>query len=217
RHRPPLPEVTALMPETPQPAGRQQTLLDLPGGERPAQRRPDVVVLGLEEVEPALGLPPDELRLRLPGPLRDDREQAVLACLELAGLGEALEAVLPDDLEHAEARFLVARVGAPDEALVDERAVGLEHVDTERPIRVAAGLRVLEPPAAGEHREPPEVRLLERVQEVVAPGDRATECLLPLRQVSRAAREEAERLLQAAGDRGRAEEADPGRRQLDCQ
>src|SRR2546428_3060263 len=104
------------MPEPPQPAGRQQTLLDAPGGERPAQRRPDVVVLGLEEVEPALGLPPDELRLRLPGPLRDDREQAVLACLQLARPGEALQAVLPAYPEHAGARVLVARVGAPDEA-----------------------------------------------------------------------------------------------------
>ena len=70
---------------------------------------------------------------------RKDREMAVVAGSEFAGLLEALQAVFPDHLEHAEPWLLAGRVGPAHEALVDERSERTQDVDSQGAIRVADG------------------------------------------------------------------------------
>ena len=88
-----------------------------------------------------------------------------------------------------------------DEALVRQ---GLEPVDDQQvqaAVRVDDVLGALDIPAAAEDRTPSEDRLLVRRQEVVAPGDRATQRPLALGQVARAAGEEVEARRQPLEDR----------------
>ena len=55
------------------------------------------------------------------------------------------------------------------------------------------------------------------LEEIVAPRDRVAQCLLPLRQVARPAREQGQPEIQPVEQRLRREQLDPGRRQLDRQ
>ena len=71
--------------------------------------------------------------------------------------------------------------------------------------------------AAGEDRQAVEQALGAVVEEVVAPGDRGAQGLLPLGQVAGARREQVELVPQPGQDRVRRQELDPGRRQLDRQ
>ena len=102
---------------------------------------------------------------------------------------------LVDRVELAEPGRALDLLG-PDEALVGQRHDPVEHVDPDLSGRAADRLRGVELPAADEGCEPPEQPLLALVQQVVAPGDRAAERLLPLRQVPRARGQDPELTLQ---------------------
>ena len=93
-------------------------------------------------------------------------------------------------------------VTAAKQALVEQR---LQHVG----VRAGDLLRGLEAAAAGEHAQPPKQCLLVGVKEVVAPGDRRAQRLLPrihptscLEQVE-ALGEPVEELRRAEDDRAR--------------
>ena len=90
----------------------------------------------------------------------------------------------------------------PDEALVGEGHQPVEDLDADlrRPVRRRASAR-LELAAADEHGEPREQPPLALVEQVVAPGDRAAQRLLALRQVARAGRQDAELVLEPLEDR----------------
>src|ERR1019366_6585054 len=62
-------------------------------------------------------------------------------CLRLTAVAEALQAVLPDSLEHPETRFIVAFVGLLDQALVNQRGHHIEDFGPEIIARVAYGFR----------------------------------------------------------------------------
>ena len=132
------------------------------------------------------------------GELDADTGVAGLQLRALAALVEPLEGVLAQERVEAEAGLdLLDRAPSgrscrrrrldPDEALVGERFEAVSDVDPE----VAVGVRdgqaasAVQPPAktAEPREEPPLVRR----QQVVAPGDRAAQRPLPLRQVARPA------------------------------
>ena len=93
--------------------------------------------------------------------------------VELARLGEPLERVLADRLEHAEARLAVGALALADEALVDERGDAVEHLAELEPERLAATVSAVSSDAAAdEDAEAREQRLLAVVEQVVAPVDR---------------------------------------------
>jgi len=133
----------------------------------------------IEAIEPVLLSGTHQLRLRIEG----QRQEVILVPpadrVGLVALGELLEPVLPDRLEHLEARL--ALVGREDaqEALVDEGRQAVDDVDAEFAVRVADRGGAFDRRAADEDREAPEERALGLVEEVVAPVDRAAKGPLP--------------------------------------
>src|SRR5919197_5158399 len=83
--------------------------------------------------------------------------------VDLARARQALEGVLPDDLEHREPRLAVG-LPLPHQALVDERCKSLE----DAAVTAADGLGRLESAAPGEDAEPGEELLRIRLEQVVA-------------------------------------------------
>ncbi len=166
-----------------------------------------------QQVEPSRLLRAGQLAARASDELTEERRMRhPRLAVVLRGLRQALRGVIADRLQHEEPRLAVIRLDLPHEALVHERSHAVEGVE------VAAGgdrLRRLEREPAAEHREPAEEPLLGFVEQVVAPGDRAAERLLALREVARAAREQLERLPQARQDRLGLEELHARRRELD--
>src|SRR5207253_1978420 len=154
---------------------------------RPAEGRADVVVLLLEAVEPGRVLL-EEVRLRRLGHRDELPRVAAKDLLFLSALGETLGRELADRLEHPIPRPLPREDVHAYQALIDQRLDAVEDVDVEP--GAAHLLRRAERPAPGEDGEPREEALLRRIEEVVAPLDRAGERPLTIRRVPRAAREE---------------------------
>src|ERR687898_220530 len=102
-------------------------------------------------------------------------------------LQEPLAGVLVDGLEHREAGVAAALLLLPDEALVQERFGAFEGI-----LDGADLLHRTQGAAAGEHCEAGEERPFAFFQQRVAPVYGATQRLLPLWQVTRAARQELE-------------------------
>ena len=123
-HRQSLAEVPSLVPVPPRPAGRHEPGLERAGLERPAQRRPQVVLLELDAVEPHLRVRADQLRLGGLDEPGDPVEVAIADRRDLARLGEPLEGELADRLRASGSAARRRRLDAPDEALVDERRSG---------------------------------------------------------------------------------------------
>ena len=110
--------------------------------------------------------------------------------LGVRALGQTLEAVLADRLQHLEARLAVERSNLPQEALVDERSQRVEHVDAQLAVRIADGDGAVDRAAADEDGEPAEERAFRRVEQVMAPGDRPAKRALSLGNVAGSARQE---------------------------
>ena len=108
-----------------------------------------------------------------------------------------------------------ARALADDEGAVDEPRKHVDHVgdrcSTGRPDR----LRGLEVERAGKRGEPAEERALVRLEEVVAPGDRRFERLLPGSRRPASADEQPEAVGQSLDELVEAERAEPDSGQLD--
>ena len=134
----------------------------------------------LEPLEPD-GLPgPDQLGLGGLGELDVAAEVTVACVLELAALGEPLERVLANRLEHLEPRLALGALGLADEPVVDERGDAVQHLAELEPERRSGdGLGGLERGPADEDAEAREERLALVVEQVVAPLDRVAERLLP--------------------------------------
>ena len=97
------------------------------------------------------------------------------------------------------------------EALVGERGDAVERLEA------ADGLGGVEREAAGEDAELGEQPLRRRVEQVVAPVDRAAQRLLAARDVARAGAEEVEPAREAVEDRGGGEDLAAGGGELDRQ
>ena len=211
---PGLREVAALLPVAPHREAEPDRGVRVGGRDRPVHRRPDVVVVALDDAQPAALVRPGQLRR---GALDEGEEERLVAALDLgllAALGEVLGGELVDRVELAEAADAFDLLGL-DEALVGQRHDPVEHVAADLVGRPADRLGRLDVEAAGERGQPPQEPPLALAQQVVAPGDRAAQRLLALGQVARSRGQHAELLLEAAQDRVGRQELRPGRRQLD--
>jgi hypothetical protein len=126
--------------------------------------------------------------------------------------GQPLQRKLADRLQHGVARRRPV-LGAPHQALVDQHGQSVQDVA----VAVDHGLGGVQRPAAGEHPEPPEERLLCLAEEVVAPGDRIAQRPLAGGQVARAAGQRQPPIAQPGQQRRRREDPALGGGQLDRQ
>ena len=98
---------------------------------------------------------------------------------------QVFEAIIADRRQHGVACFSVGGLLEAQQAMVDQGRQPLQHVDF-RPRLGADGLCRLGAEAFHEYRQASEQLLLVCVEQVIAPGERATECLLARREVGRA-------------------------------
>ena len=146
------------------------------------------------------------------GCLRQGKQVLGVSAAELLAFAPSLEllpGVLAQGREHRQAQS-VRGVALPDEALLDQRFDRVE-------ARVAHRLGRLGATAAGEDGEPREDRPLVRVEQLVTPVDRRPQRLLALREVARAADEDAQPSLQPGAKRLGREHARPRGRELERQ
>ena len=101
------------------------------------------------------------------------------------------------------------------QALVDELLKSVQDLDAQVDRRRADGLGALEADTAAEHRAGRQQAPGARTEQPVAPGDRAAQGLLTLRQVTGTADEQGQRMLQPCEQRRGRQELDPRRRQFD--
>src|SRR5438105_14453980 len=128
-------------------------LLGAAAADRALERGAEIVVLGLEEIEPPLQALTLEVRR---GFLRErdvGGEMAVLDGLAFIARGEPLGREIADRHEHPEAR-LAAHLGLAHEALVDELAQAIEHGAADVAGRTAHGLELPAPRPGHEGRTP---------------------------------------------------------------
>src|SRR5687768_8006215 len=101
----PFREMAVLPPEPDQGGGQTQPQLSKPGHLVPLQRRPEVVMLPIEPVQPSRFLRSVKPRLGL---LRQVQKKGgmLLSCpFYLTTLLQPLQTILPDRLQHPEARL----------------------------------------------------------------------------------------------------------------
>src|SRR6266567_3556009 len=120
-----------------------------------------------------------------------------LGGLQLPSFGKQLQPILPQGLQHQEARLLCLLLALLDEAVIQQRGEGVQDVwaPSARPLAKRLGCRKL--PAARKDREPPEERLLLGRKQVVAPLERLAQRLLASRRGAWPAGEQRQALREA--------------------
>ena len=121
-----LAEEAALPPESPERGSQPQLTLAVSTLVECGQRLAQVVVLGLEPIEPRGLIRTSQLRL---GRLGEGEEQIRVATthhLRLTAELEALPRVLANRLQHAQASTAVRTRGLPQQTLIDQRGDELE-------------------------------------------------------------------------------------------
>ena len=173
-----LAQKPALLPEPPQDAREPKPGFDVAGLETTAKHRPEVRVLAFEAPERRDLVRADEARFGIQGEIQEIGGVARRGPPRVVVRREPVLPEVADRVEHPKPRFTgFGRV--PDEAVVDERGHSVERVESELAIWVADHLGRLDRAATGEDREPREERPMRRWEELVAPGDRTGERLLP--------------------------------------
>ena len=211
---PGLVQVAALLPEAPDREREADRGPRVAGRGRTIEDRADVVVRPLELVEEPALLGAGEIR---GDPLGERQEPGAVSRrngVSLAALRQLLRRVGPNRVQHLEPRVAV-RVDGPDQALVREGDQAVDDVHPELGGRPAHRLGCSKVDAALEDRDPVQQSPVALVEQVVAPGDRTAERLLPLGQVPRAGGEERELVLEPSAQGVRREQLDPRRGELD--
>ena len=134
--------------------------------------------------------------------------------LAVAALGQPLERVLADRLQHPEARLAAGHRLGPEQVVVQERLDAVDDVELELS---GDGLGALEREAADEDGKAREERLLLRGEEVVAPLRRGTQASGGARACPApgAAFRRSSLPSETLEDRARGEQLDPRGRQLE--
>src|SRR5207302_2773572 len=169
--------------------GREsQRLLGALFRDAPVKRHSEVVVVELQAVKLCLALVAEQSAF---GSFRQRGEGggvAVADQIPFSALLEALARELTDRLQHDEARLIEIR-HAPQQALVSELIEPAGHIAADLLRGATNRLGLLKARAAPKHREPSQKALLGRVEQLVAPRDRAGARLLATRQVGGSAAE----------------------------
>src|SRR5262249_2954269 len=124
-------------------------------------------------------LRPDQTGLGRLGELQVEAAVPTADRLAVAPRGQTLERVVTDGLEHPEARLVAARMLGREQAVAEERLDSLQDVEVGS---LCYRLCAPEREASHEDAEIREELLLPRVEEVVAPPDRAPQRPLSLGQ-----------------------------------
>ena len=183
----------------------------------PGQRRPQVVVLPFQPIQPG-----DLAGLALELQGRPLGERQVIpgvpqpCFLRLATRLQPFQRELPDRFEQSVARSRLL-VRHRHQRLLDQGAEQIDHLAGDVPFLRPHRLGGLQRPSAGKHGEPAKERLLGWPEQLVAPGDRRPHRLLPLRQVPGAADQQRHQVIEASQQLGQAQDADPGGNQFQCQ
>jgi hypothetical protein len=139
-------------------AGRGPLAVGGAGLQRPAQGGPQVVMLGLQAVEPGQMLPAVQLLGGLLGKGRVMLGMPAPGLFFLAGLGQALQGVLADRLQHARPRLAVGALGHRDQADVQQRGYQVQRIGSGGIADIGHGHRGqgIEVTAPGEYARPAE-------------------------------------------------------------
>ena len=201
------------LPEPPERAGGSEADLSLAAFGGPGQRGAEIVAFAVELPCPTHLFGAEERGLRLLGKPEVEAGMVASYGLAVAALGEPLERVLPDRLEHSEAGIAFGHALGAKQAVVQERLDPVDQVQVEVG---GHGRGAVEREAADEHAEAGEERLLVGREEVVAPVDRGAECSVPLGQTGTRHRlQQLESAAEPLEDRARREQLDPCRSELE--
>ena len=214
--RPPFCEVAASLPVAPERGSCAQARRDLVGARDAfcsVERRPDVLELEVQRLEPSQLLLPREVRLRALGQVPDLFGLPPLDPGPLVGVEhrEPSPGVLADRLEHREPHRSVGRLRSSDQAVIHEHAERIQHVD----VAAAGTLGGFDRAPTREHGEACEQAPGMIGQRLLAPSDRLLEGPMALGCVARPVREQREPLAEPAGQRRGVEHAQAARRQLE--
>src|SRR5215204_4703750 len=137
--------------------------------EGPAERRPKVVVLGLQALQPRALRRSMEGRSSLLRQRQEERAMTRLYLLRLTSCLKLLVAELTNGLQQAEPWLTLRSRILPQQALFEQSIQSAK--DVKAPVGVDDGLNGLERCTAREDGQSPEQDLVLRDQQVIAPGD----------------------------------------------
>jgi hypothetical protein len=183
--------MSARVPELEQRYGEQGRLVQVAALAEPvSERRAEVLVFGVEPLQPVHLLRPPQLGFGKLGELGEVAQVPAPQPVKATAALEFVEPELTDGLQHPEAHASGSRFTASQQALLEQRADDLQMSTTH-------GFGRFEREPAGEDRQLQEYRLLPLAKEVVAPLDGGTQGLLPLRDIAALAGKKLQPLLEA--------------------
>ena len=216
-----LSRVAVKPPESPRHPEQPHRRLDVAVRE-PGHRGPQIVMLSLQPVEPA-ELPP---ALYLGGGRLGEREEVgrvpIMGVRPVSAVAQALQRIVPDRLQQPEPRLAAAGL-LPDQAAVHQRAQRVDYLHGLPRIRrgsgrvAADGLHGSQVERARKHSETGQQRLPGRREQVEAPVQGASQGSLALWQITRAARQQPQPVVEPGQQRLRRQHPDPGSGKLDGQ
>jgi hypothetical protein len=172
-------------------------------------------VVELEHLEPVDLVGPTKLGARPLGLREIVVSVGRLGIILLAGTIEDVKRVLPDRLQHPEARFVPQRRDLTQQALARQRVEPVEEIAT----RISGGGRDdggrVQGESSAANGESPKECLLFRFQQRVVPIDRIAKRLLACGEVARTACKQAQPAAQPVEEDGWGQELDAHGRQLD--
>jgi hypothetical protein len=124
--------------------------------QRPAQGGAEIVVLGLETIQPRQVRGALQLAVRPFGQPRVELGMPAPGGLEVTGPLEALKSEFSNRLEHAHTRLTVGALGHRDQADVEQLGDRLQRIGSRTLICHGHRRERIEVAASGEHAQPPE-------------------------------------------------------------
>ena len=119
------------LPEAPERCAGPQADVGLPTLGRPGQRSTNVGALGVEPLEPLQLVRPEKSGLGLLGEREIEAGVAAAYVVAVAALGQPLERVLADRLQHPEAGLAAGHWLRPKQVVVQERLDAVDDVELE--------------------------------------------------------------------------------------
>src|SRR5437899_1726614 len=163
-----LVNVSTHLPESPQRAAQLQSGPSVVAGDGPVKRRPKVIVLHLQPVEPVFPLATEHMWLSLLGQCQERLDMSVFDRSGFVTLLQLLRREYADRLEHQETGLTEIRKPA-EKALVSQLIERVDHVATDISRRAAHRFDLFQAPTAGENREAGQQAPAGRLDHVIAP------------------------------------------------
>jgi len=205
--------VSADPPEGPEGERDRCDVLKLSVFQEQLKREAQIVVFKLELIEPTCLIRSPQLGTDRQGDLAVPGGMSDAGLTVIADGFEPFGRISADRLQQIEPG-LTALFLADDQAVIEQRRVQLE---CGRLIYIGHRGRGFQRPSAPEHRQLPEHGLLVPAEQVIAPGERVLQRLLPLWQIASAAGENGQGTVEPGQQRRRRQEISSRRCQLDGQ